>query len=99
MDGPAPTTESDWSVQATDTFVSFIDSVRDKTTGPALKLVHALVHAMIIVTVALAALTMLVIGSVRLVSAYLPGDVWAAHLLIGTIFTLGGLFLWSKRRP
>jgi hypothetical protein len=27
-----------------------------------------------------------------------PGDVWAAHLIIGGLFSLAGVFLWSKRR-
>jgi len=99
MDQDVETKDPDWSVQATDAFVSFIDSVKTKTTGPALTIVHALVHAFIIITVAIAVLTLLVIGSLRLVNAYLPGDVWAAHLLLGTLFSIIGFILWSKRRP
>ena len=99
MDHDVETKDSDWSVQATDTFVSFIDSVKSKTTGPALTIVHALVHAFIIVTVGVAVVVLMVIGSLRLVNAYLPGDVWAAHLLLGTLFTLIGFIFWSRRRP
>ena len=35
---------------------------------------------------------------VRLVDAYLPEDVWAAHLLLGALLTLAGLVLWAKRK-
>ena len=37
------------------------------------------------------------IGLIRLVNNYLPGDVWAAYLVLGGIFLLIGLVLWTKR--
>lgn len=90
---------SDWSAQATDSFVSLVDTVKQKATGPALKIVRAIVHALLLLTMGIVAVALFIIGAVRLVNAYLPGEVWAAHLLLGTLFSLVGLFLWSKRRP
>lgn len=92
-------TSSDWSAQATDQFVSLIDTVKQKATGPAITVVRAIVHGLLIAVVGVAALVLFVVGAVRLVNSYLPGDVWAAHLLLGTLFSLVGFFLWSKRRP
>jgi hypothetical protein len=43
------------------------------------------------------AAVLLAIGSFRALSVYLPDDVWIAHLLVGGIFTVAGLFCWSRR--
>ena len=28
-----------------------------------------------------------------------PNDVWASYLVLGTIVTVAGLFIWTKRAP
>ena len=94
---PASTGSTDWSAQATDMVVNVVDSVKAKTTGPALTVVRALVYGVIVMFVGLAVLALFVIGLVRFVNSYLPGDVWATHLLLGSIFTIAGLVLWSRR--
>jgi len=38
-----------------------------------------------------------VIGLVRLIDSYLPGDVWATYVLLGGFFCGIGLLLWAKR--
>ena len=47
------------------------------------------------------ALVLVAIGLIRFVDAYLPGGVWSAELVVGGLFTLGGLFLWQQawKRP
>ena len=48
---------------------------------------------------------LLAISAVRVLDVYLPDAVvgeqhtWAAHLVVGGIFTLAGMVLWSRRRP
>jgi hypothetical protein len=43
------------------------------------------------------------IAAVRLLDAYLPDawvgedHTWAAHLLVGAVFSLAGMVLWSRR--
>jgi len=91
------TTSADWGTQLTDSFVGLVDTVKTKTTGPALTVVRALVFGFLVLVVGIVALILLVAGLVRLVNSYLPGDVWATYLLIGTVFCVAGLFLWSKR--
>ena len=88
----------DWGTQLAASFVDFIDTVKAKTTGPALILVRALVFGFLIFAVGVIALILFVVGLVRLINVYLPEEVWATYLLLGTIFTGAGLFLWSKRR-
>ena len=94
----------DWPAQAADTIVRVVGTVRDKTTGPALTVARGLVYGLLALVLATAALVLLAIGSVRLIDAYLPDAVfgethtWAAHLLVGLVFTGAGGWLWSKRR-
>ena len=39
----------------------------------------------------------LIAALVRFIDAYLPGDVWAAHLVLGAAFTLAGALAWARR--
>lgn len=94
---------TDWPVQAADTIERVVGSVRDKTTGPALTIARAVVYGVLGAILGLTALTVLTIGLVRLVNAYLPsalfGDhhMWAADLIVGLVFCFVGMLLWSRR--
>ncbi len=93
------TTTPDWGADATERFVTLVDNVKVKTTGPLLKVLRAVVYGIVAAVMGIMLLFLLVIGLIRLVNAYLPGDVWAAYLLLGTIFLIAGLFTWTKRTP
>jgi hypothetical protein len=94
---PPPRVEDDWSAQAADTVVKVVDAVREKTTGPVLTVARAIVYGLIGVFAVIVALVVLVIGLVRLIDVYLPGEVWSAYLLLGVVFTALGFFIWGKR--
>ncbi len=93
---PTPLDDS-WADQAADTVVKVVDAVREKTTGPVLTAARAIVYGIIGVFAGLVALILVTIALVRIVDVYLPGEVWSAYLLIGTLFTIGGLLVWRKR--
>lgn len=88
---------SDWAAQVVDTLEGVVGAIKAKTTDPALNLVRTVVYALMGVGLAFAAMLLLTIGSVRVLDAYLPQGVWIAYLIIGGIFLVGGLFVWSKR--
>ena len=98
-----PVDTSDWPVQAADTIERVVGSVRDKTTGPALTVARAVVYGTFALIVGTAVAVMASVAAVRLVDVYLPDDVfgethtWAAHGVVGLVFTVAGLLLWSKR--
>ena len=100
-DAPTPDdlNERDWPAQIADTAVRVIEQVRDKTTRPAITFARGLVFGLVALIVGTIALLLLLIGSIRLVNGYLPGKVWTTYLLIGAIFTLGGMLLFSRRKP
>ena len=88
---------ADWPDQAADTVVRVIDQVRDRTTGQVLTAARGIVYGFIGVFAAVVALVLFIVGSVRFVDIWLPRGVWAAYLLIGTVFLVAGLLVWRKR--
>ena len=103
---PAPkATADDWPIQAADAIERIVGNVRDRTTGPAIKVARGVVYGLFSLLVAIAVLVMLAVSGVRALDAYLPDAVfgeqhtWAAHGLIGLVFTIGGMACWSRRKP
>lgn len=72
-------------------------AVRAKTAEPLEKVALTLVYGLVAGIVGVAAMVLGAVALVRVLDLLIPGDVWAAHALVGGIFVLGGLFLWRKR--
>ena len=87
----------DWPAQTADSIERFVTSIRDKTTGPLEKVARALVFGLLAGILGIAAAVLSSVAIVRALDVAIPGDVWSAHAITGGIFTLAGLFLWSKR--
>lgn len=104
--GPTEETEEDWPSKASATIVSYVGTVRDKTTGPALvasrMLVYVLAMALIAMVLAVLLLVLLVRLLVSLTSLF-PfvemGETWLAYYILGGIFILIGALLWRKKEP
>ena len=90
-------TDDGLASQATSVVVNLVTSVRGKTTGPLLFVARLVVYSIAILIAAAAAVVLFVIAAVKIVNQLLPGDVWAAYLLLGAVFALVGTFSWSKR--
>ena len=90
-------TDDGLASQATSVVVNIVKSVRGKTTGPLLFVARLVVYSITILIAASAAIVLFVIAAVKIVNQLLPGDVWAAYLLLGAVFALVGTFFWSKR--
>lgn len=95
----------DWPVQATDTIVKVVGTASDKVTGPITTAARALVFGLFAAILGTAVLTLLSILTVRIANNYLPDSVfgeehvWAAHLLIGLVFSILAFILWRKTKP
>ncbi len=96
---------TDWPAQAADTIERVVQSVRDKTTGPAISAVRWVVAGLFLLLAGVMVAVLLVVALVRVVDVYLPssllGDhhVWAAHGLVGLPLFLAGLVFLAKRHP
>ena len=94
---PVPGLPTDWHVLATEKVVSTVDTVRVKTSGPAIKVSRAVVFGLMGAFIGLMAVILLLIGLVRLLDNVLPKDVWLVYLILGGLFLALGGFIWSKR--
>jgi hypothetical protein len=96
---PTALLADDWPAQTAETIDRVVGSIRDKTAVPLERVARLVVYGLLAGILGIAALTMLAVGIVRVLDVYIPVDsVWPAHLITGGIFTVTGLFLWSKRK-
>ena len=91
-------TEPDWTDQVTDLIVDVVDRVRDRTTGPILKIARGVVYGIVAVVVAV---PVFVIGTIFLgrLLELIPGPIWIPYAVLGLLLVTTGLILWQKRRP
>jgi hypothetical protein len=90
--------DEDWTVQAADRIEGLVTSIRNKTTVPATTAVRGIVYGLLAAFAGATALVLLAIILVRVLN-FLPRGVWVADLIVGMLFTLGGVWAWRKRRP
>jgi hypothetical protein len=101
----SPVDTTDWPAQAADTIERAVQTVRDKTTGPAINVVRWSVAGLFIGLMAITVLVLLSIVLIRLLDVYLPDavfgedHVWVAYLIVGIIPFVGGIWLLSQRHP
>ncbi len=95
---PAAANEPDWTDQVTDLIVDTVDKVRDSTTGKVLQASRVSVHAVVALILLLPIAVLALVGVVRLIT-YWVGEVWITYTILGTLFVLVGVVLWSRRRP
>jgi hypothetical protein len=76
-----------------------VDAVRDRTTGPALRVARTVVFGLLAVIAGGAALVWLTIGVVRLGEKVLLGKVWLVYTVLGVLLCLVGAWLWTRRLP
>ena len=96
--------EQDWQTRVTDQIIDNVDKVKRLATDNAVLVLRALVFGLVILVLGIAALIMFVTVAIRMADAYLPigngvGDAtWAAHLFVGTLFSVLGIGAWMSRR-
>jgi hypothetical protein len=107
---PSPPETTDWPKQATDSIVRVVDTVRDKTAGPAVTAARAIVYGTILAVLALPLFLLALVGTMRAVErglimigesreiAWLLQPMWLVYLLFGLLFFIVGLRLWAKAR-
>jgi hypothetical protein len=101
---PAVADEKDWPAQAADAIVEQVGKVRDRTTGPAVRISGYIVFGAFATLLGSVALVLFLIGAFRLIDAYLPDAVfgeehtWAAHSILGALLVLGGLATSRKMK-
>jgi len=86
---------SEWTSQAADTIEKTVVAVRDRTVEPATRAANYMVYGVFAACCALTALLLITIVLFRVLTYAMP--VWAAWMLLGGIFVVGGMFCWTRR--
>ena len=89
--------DSDWAAETADRIDHAVLAVRAKTADPLIGVSRWVVYGLLAAIVGAMALLVMIIGLVRVMDVYLPSGVWLPDVILGGIFALGGLFLWSRR--
>lgn len=100
---PDPTAGAppDLAARAADAVDGALATVRAKTSEPVLARLTKLLWGTLLAFLGVAALVLLYALLLRLLVSYLPGGVWAAHLVLGLLFGAvgAGAVYDSRRRP
>lgn len=96
--------DRDWTYEVTERIESVVDTIRSKTTVPAVLAAETVVYGLVAAILCAALIVLLVVAGVRLLDNYLPFDprgrrVWVAYAIVAAIFLGVGAFLWRKRLP
>ena len=87
----------DWTADLLDRLDHYIDVVRSNTTDRLVKVARLLVFGLIAVIVGSMAGILALIALIRVLDVVLPREVWLPYVVLGAIFLVAGLFLWSKK--
>ena len=92
--------DDDWTVQAADRIEGLVASIHSKTTVPLTTVARGIVYGLLAAFAGGTALVLSSIAAVRGIDVLTgAGNVWIAHLIVGMVFTLAGVFFWRKRHP
>lgn len=87
----------DWPAQAADKIVETVDTVRVKTTRPALVAARAVVFGLAAGIIGVVAVVLLLIMAIRMLHNWVPvDDIWPIYAGFSVIFIVGGLYFLRK---
>ena len=89
--------DADWTTDLLDRLDHYIDVVRSNTTDRLVKVARLVVFGVIAVILGSMAGIVALIAAIRILDVILPREVWLPYMLLGAIFLVLGLFVWSKK--
>ncbi len=96
---------SSWERVATEKIVETVNTIRAKTSGPAIRVSRTVVYGLTMILILIVSIPFLVIGVSRglieifdqwIFSSH-STSVWFVYLLSGVLWTLVGILIWRKR--
>ena len=89
--------DTDWTKDLLDRLDHYIDVVRSNTTDRLVKVARVLVYGVIALILGSMAGIIALITLIRVLDIALPREVWLPYVVLGAIFLVTGLFLWSRK--
>lgn len=88
---------ADWTTDLLDRLDHYIDVVRSNTTDRLVKVARLLVFGVVGLILGAMAGIVALIMLIRVLDIVLPREVWLPYVVLGAIFLVAGLFLWSRK--
>jgi hypothetical protein len=96
--GPAAAMTAEWPKKAVDAVDLVVNTIHDRAIRPVVLAARVVVFGVLAAVLSLVVLVLVTIGLVRLLDVYaFGGRVWISDAVLGGLFTLAGLFAWSRR--
>lgn len=90
----------DWPGKAVDLVDLVVDTLRDRVIRPIIIVGRSIVFGLLIATLVIVVGTVIGVSILRIFDVYVfPTAEWASFLVLGTVVTTVGLFVWTKRAP
>ncbi len=89
--------QTPWPEAVADGIVESIASVRQLLLRPVARIARRIVYGFVIIVLALLIFLVGTLGLIRLLDAYIPQEIWLTYAILGGVFTLVGLIVWSRR--
>ena len=88
----------DLPTKGADAVDAVVDFIQTKAVRPLTLATRAIVFGIIVLAASIIVLTLASITLVRLLTVYIPGNrVWVSDLIVGVIFVVAGILLWTQR--
>ena len=98
---PGPEGGEDWAATTADAIERAVQSVRAKTADPLERVVRLVVYGLLAGIVGIAIAVLLTVaafrGLVELLDLVWKPEVWLAYVILGGIFVIVGLLVWTRR--
>lgn len=89
---------ADLPTRGADLVDTLVALLRDRAVRPLTLATRAVVFGIIILAASVVTLVLLSITLIRLLTVYaFDGRVWLSDLVVGALFVLGGLVVWTRR--
>lgn len=89
---------AEWAARAAGFVETTTDTIRDKAVRPIIVAARGLVFGLLILVLAVVLAILSSVALVRLLDVYLfAGHQWASWAVLGSLLTLAGLYLWTRR--
>ena len=95
-----PSSFDEWPAKAADLVDLVVDTIRDRVVRPIILVGRTIVFGLLIAALVTVLAVVVAVAVLRLLDVYaFANHVWASYTVLGTLFTLVGLWAWAKRTP
>lgn len=93
-----PKASAEWAARAAGFVESTTDTIRDRAVRPVIVAARGVVFGLLVLVLAVVLAILGAVAIMRITDVYLfSAHRWASWALLGSLSTVAGLYLWTKR--